>query len=73
MSFSIASAVPGPREYPESTPIHSEIRGKPPGIGVARSVTQGNSDVTIEVSDVSIMFQLFHMKHHIETCNRLWI
>ncbi|MGK5014719.1 hypothetical protein [Janthinobacterium sp. HLS12-2] len=67
MSITIAIAVPGSRGTPDSTQNHSEIRGKRPCMGVARSVTQGNIDVTIKVRDVSLMFQLFHMEHHIET------
>ena len=63
MSISIANAVPGPRVHPERTPVRSAIRGKRPYIGVACSVTHGNSDVTIEINDVSNVFQSFHLKH----------
>ncbi|WP_425254206.1 hypothetical protein ACPJXG_10700 [Janthinobacterium sp. NFX145] len=63
MSISIANAVPGPHTGPKNALRHSENQGKWPSSSAARAVTQGNSDVTIEVNDVSNMFQSFHLKH----------
>ncbi|KAB8058069.1 hypothetical protein GCN74_17760 [Janthinobacterium sp. FT14W] len=70
MSISIANAVPAPCRRAENGPRHSEKRGKRPGIGAVRAVTQENSDVTIDAASVSNTFHIFHLKHSFETSNR---